>query len=84
MTRASSGSAAQPEIGHFKLALVVIAAVASLGCGPASAPSCRNDAECRRADDTLRYCVRNRCVECVTKAACGPHRTCAEGRCVAP
>jgi hypothetical protein len=65
------------------LAGTMLATSLVYNCGPAASPSCANDAECKRIDEKLHYCVRNRCVECVTKAACGPGLTCSLGRCVA-
>lgn len=69
---------------RWVIAGAVLAALFAIDCGPAASPSCANDAECKQIDEALRYCVRNRCAECVTKAACGPHRTCSLGRCVSP
>jgi hypothetical protein len=43
---------------------------------------CRNDGECPDGERGHAYCVRRHCVECVTKASCGPHRTCRAGECV--
>jgi hypothetical protein len=62
--------------------VTLLAVLVTCGCGPAAAPSCANDAECRQIDEALHYCVQNRCVECVTKAACGRGRTCSVGRCI--
>lgn len=62
--------------------LMLIALVVS-SCGPeARFAACRNDSECPDAEHGRAYCVRRRCVECITRASCGPHKECSEGRCV--
>jgi hypothetical protein len=57
--------------------------VTGSGCtsGPRSA-NCTNDGQCADSDEGRAYCVNSRCVECVTNAACGPHKRCAAGSCV--
>lgn len=60
--------------------LVLLLAV---GCTPGvNVAPCRNDSDCPDADRGRAYCVRQRCVECITRASCGPHMTCTEGQCV--
>jgi len=54
---------------------------AACTAGPRSEP-CRNDGDCPEAEHGNAHCVNHQCVECVTRAACGPHRTCENGACV--
>jgi hypothetical protein len=62
---------------------IALAALLSVGCAPgAASSSCRNDSECPDAEHGRAYCVNHHCVECITKASCGPHRTCESGSCV--
>jgi hypothetical protein len=52
-------------------------------CFPdAKRQACRIDADCPDAERGRAYCVQSRCVECITRASCGPHMTCVKGECV--
>lgn len=44
--------------------------------------ACRIDSDCPDAERGRAYCAQHRCVECVTRASCGPHMACVKGACV--
>lgn len=43
---------------------------------------CSNDSDCPDGERGHAFCASNHCVECVTSASCGAHRTCHAGECV--
>ncbi|WP_437941671.1 hypothetical protein [Sorangium sp. So ce341] len=81
-----TGSAPLPRPIALLAAIAAIAAIAAplaAGCAPdpQNAP-CSRDAECRRRDEDLRYCISATCVECLSSAICGAGNECVDGRCV--
>jgi hypothetical protein len=68
-----------PYLRPFWLAIGLL----TTQCAPeAKSAACRNDGDCPDAERGRAYCVRRHCVECITRASCGPHMTCAKGQCV--
>lgn len=43
--------------------------------------ACTTDDVCREALGKSAYCVKSRCVECVTSATCGERKHCVSGVC---
>ncbi|WP_437819728.1 hypothetical protein [Sorangium sp. So ce1078] len=86
-----TGPAPLPRPIALLARLAALAATAGLpiaaaaGCAPAPQNMpCSSDAECRRRDDDLKYCISSRCVECLSSSICGggAGTECADGRCV--
>jgi hypothetical protein len=65
----------------FAFGLLLVLGIPACAPGAQSA-ACRNDGDCPDGSKGRAYCVRRHCVECVTKASCGPHFTCRDGSCV--
>jgi hypothetical protein len=57
--------------------------LAAVDCGQARDVHCSNDGDCQALGGDFNYCVEARCLECVTNAACGAHRYCHKGACIA-
>jgi hypothetical protein len=45
--------------------------------------SCHDDGDCKELVGKASYCVRQRCVECVSSSACPAHTACVAGLCQA-
>ncbi|WP_437626841.1 hypothetical protein [Sorangium sp. So ce1151] len=78
-----TGPASLPRPIALLAALAATAGPAAAGCAPEpqNVP-CSSDAECRRLDEDLKYCISSTCVECLSSAICGAGNECADGRCV--
>ncbi|MCC6900419.1 MAG: hypothetical protein IT377_15680 [Polyangiaceae bacterium] len=62
--------------------VAALATQALVSCSPEPRfVSCRIDSECRERGGKFRYCVMNRCVECVGSSACGYGKMCNAGVC---
>lgn len=65
--------------------LLIVLAALTPQCAPEpNHQACSNDGDCPDAERGRAYCVHSRCVECITRASCGPHRSCVKGECVSP
>lgn len=62
------------------VALVVMGFL--LGCAPEPKfQACHDDTDCKTAVGESSYCIRSRCVECVSSASCPRNEECIEGAC---
>lgn len=85
MTCAATHKTSSLEPARFVRALLPALGLLATQCfADPKHQACRIDGDCPDAEHGRAYCVQNRCVECVTRASCGPHLTCVKGACVPP
>jgi hypothetical protein len=61
---------------------IVVCTLVVLACTPGPKhQACVTDDECKDALGKAAYCMRSRCVECVSHATCGVGRRWVDGAC---
>jgi hypothetical protein len=71
----------------FRWSMAIMTTFLAAGSWLACAPEprnvpCSNGGECQEQNAKFRYCLQNRCVECVAPGTCGDGRTCEKGLCM--
>jgi hypothetical protein len=64
------------DVAATMLALLIMACMPEPKYQP-----CHDDGDCKESLGESAYCVRSRCVQCVTSAACSGHEICLRGMC---
>jgi len=69
-----------PSTKHLLALAITLGIAAACTPSPRNTP-CSNQADCESADPEFRYCLDNRCVECVSDSSCGYGNVCRDGLC---
>lgn len=64
---------------------VIVAAFTAIACAPQPKfQACHDDNDCKESVGKSAYCIRSRCVECVSSASCPGNQECIAVECKLP
>jgi len=65
---------------RFLASMAAFMIAAACAPSPKSVP-CSNTGDCETVNAAFKYCLQNRCVECVSDSSCGTGNACDDGIC---